>query len=208
MKNQLKKFQTQFQSVQLPQNYIDHLVRHQRIGQPVKKSFLKITFAMTTERVKRTLHMHPEFQDLTAVQQNDLMRKNVSLAAEISNAYLNSAQSGKAQLKLILGILNSSDTLLDEQLVETRTDSLKCLPLNQVQRNDSSGLMKEMLVNQRLYVFLTLFILLDTCGLKRKPFEGIDQVRLSYEWVLRRRLLTAGCSFNKIAQTLKQIRQI
>ena len=206
IKTQFEKFQNQFQSVQLPQNYKDYLIVHQLVGKPVRKSFIKMTLAMTTERVKRTLEMHTEFQDLTTEQQRELIRKNVHFAAEMATAYLNNAQTGKDQLKSILGILTSTETEMD--LKEIRTDRLKCLPMQQAQRNETFGLMKEMLMNQRLFVFLILFTLLDTCGLKKKPFQGIDKVRLAYEWVLKRRLLTAGCSFNKIAQTLKQIRQI
>ena len=69
---------------------------------------------MESEKVRRDLKRHPEFQSLTDRDQEMLWRKNQPLETSLAAVHLNLLTTATEQLKFAIGILGSGDSPLEE----------------------------------------------------------------------------------------------
>ena len=69
LRNQFDLFQSEYQSVDLPKEYLNDLTHLLQTGRPVSETFVSSWMGMMTERIRRVLKIHPEFYNLTDKEQ-------------------------------------------------------------------------------------------------------------------------------------------
>ena len=224
MKQKLCDFEAEYVSVPPAKDYFDQLVNLLLVGKQVEDTFVASWMGMETERIRRVLKMHPEFSKLSDRDQEALWRKNHSSATALSVIRIDTSNSGKEQLKQIVGILNSHDTQWEDRFKNTiQLDSLNSNCLRNKELNvgklDRASItcyveitkeLSELCHNVNIYQLFVLLTLLDVEGLgDSSSFSGILKLRQIYLKFFQRKLLSVGCSFVDYAhfkRTLKKVK--
>jgi hypothetical protein len=223
LKNKFSQFQAQFRSVEAPADHIEEAISFLKTGTEVKRSFLRDWINMTKERMRRILSIHPEYIRLSDNDQANLFTKNWLPAVAISVSHMQLAQSGKDQIRLLLGNLDHQDTSWQtgiehlESLDNTEPILLHNPSINKGRIDAAgiefiSGLMKEVakiVQNDQIYQLFVLVILLDTDGLSNhKSYAGIMRTRQIYLKLFQRKLNAAGCSYVDYSEFQKTLRKL
>jgi len=223
LNRQFEKFQSEYLSVAPPSDYFNDLILLLKHGRPTGESFVRSWMGMMTERVRRVLMMHPEFNSLSEREQACLWSNNFKAAVALGSAQANSMRTGKEQLRVILGHIGDSSW---EHLYNKAID-LDCLKgsyLNEPEINHGRldefkirsffEVMNEismMVSNDHLFQLFVLLTLLDAEGLYHVgQFAEILKLRQMYLKLFQRKLNAMGCSYTDYAcfrRTLSKVRK-
>ena len=221
---QFLQFQDQFRSVVPATDYFNEAIKLLVYEAPVTEKYMPEWLAMTAERARRVLKIHPEFETMPDSCQDALWGKNKRLAVTLAGVRINLLRTGKCQFKDIFGVIDSKNTewerqfehvydlqsmkshyLDDNQLTRGKLDTSKSNSFFQSMRD-----LSEVCYNDQIYQLITFLTLLDTEGLPYSPaFEGIMRVRQIYLKFYQRKLKAAGCTlldYSSFKATLKKVK--
>ena len=223
LKLQFAQFQAEFVSVTPPKDYFEDLVNVLQFGKPVGITFVRSFIGMITERVRRVLKSHPEFNNLPDKDQEAIWSKNHKSAIALATARINLLKTGKDQLKSAVGVLCSKDQEWETQFQDCiDLDRLKVSYLYEPEINlgrlDEPSIncfremMKEisdMCLNDQTYQLFTILSLLDTDGLPySSSMTGVLKMRQIYLKLFQRKLHAVGCSFIDYASFRKTLQKV
>ena len=111
IKERFGRIQEQFVSVVPGEDYMRELIDLLGHGKPVSKRFPPQFWLIMTERVRRVLKIHPEFNNLPDYEQQVFWRKNYKYAAAVAVTRINSLQTGYIAINTFtIAILNSGSS--------------------------------------------------------------------------------------------------
>ena len=191
---------------------------------PVSRSFIPLWWVIATERVRRVLTIHPDFQNLPYNEQQILWRKNQRNATVIVVSRMDALTTGKDQFKNLLGMIDSTDKSLENQISDNvdlnalQVSYLKDPNLNLGKLDETtlrlfSETFREvsgLCFNDQTYQLFVLLTLLDTENLPNLPhFDGIRETRNTYMKLLQKKLIAAHCSdidFSNFCKTVNKVK--
>lgn len=220
LQERLNQFQDEFKSVTPPEDLLHEGIQLV-MGKEVSSRFVPNWMNLISERIRRVLKSHSEFQNLTGFDQASLMSNNIGMALAISGARMSLCRTGKDQMRFALGIVDSRDRSWERNFDDL--DRMERMPfdhpmVNQGKLNQSAlefiqNVMMdimEMVSNDQIFQLFTLVTLLDTEGLSMsKSFSGILQMRQIYLKLFQRKLKTTESScidYAKFHKTLQKIK--
>ncbi len=224
LRNKLSHFQTQVLSATVPADHMEEWLNLLSYGKDVRRTFVSNWVNLTKERMRRVLTIHPEFLGLSDNNQINLFRKNCLPAIAIAVSHLQLASSGKEQIRLLVGNLDSQNTswkvgIDNVDALESSKPVLLYTPCVNKGRIDEAGIrfvsdllkeVAEMVYNDQIYQLFALVSLLDTEGLPNpKAYAGVMKMRQIYLRLFQRKLNAAGCSYidySGFQKTLKKLK--
>jgi hypothetical protein len=215
IKLRFSQINSQFISVVPSENLLIQAVNLLAYGMAVPKTYSPEIMANSTERVRRFLKIHQEFEDLSDTDQECLWRKNGKNASVIASMRINVQKKGKEQIKQIIGVIDSQENSWENQYtglipacglktVYLHEDELN---LGRLDESDKNSLLEmishvsELCFNDQTYQLLVLLTLLDVDGLPQSgSYHNIIKIRNIYLKFLQRKLHAANCSYIDFAK--------
>jgi len=151
--------------------------------------------AMVTERMRRVLKDHSEFQSLSDADQDFLWRKNCMRSAIVAMGRLMIAKSGKQQFQLFMGVISSEDKTWEDRFkgfvdLDNLQTALTQKHKDNFRKLDNSSAMylvqllkdvSAILGDDQTFQLLVLLALVNTDNLPPTPaFQSIFQLRSIY----------------------------
>ena len=222
LQNKFAELKVIFSAV-LPTKTMFHQAIGLLSGNPhVSKDFSANWMAIMRERVKRVLISHPEFQNLGQREQEYLLNKNLKHSAIVPFLRVNVAETGKAQLKSIMGIVDTKDSTWERNfpfdldsltVVYLHDPSVHLGKMDAASAQQLAHLLQDvsdMCINDHTFQLLVLLSLVDTEDLPQNlSYANIFELRNTYLRIFQRKLAAANCSFidyAKFRSTLSKVR--
>jgi hypothetical protein len=177
---------------------------------PVTETYFPELMLTITERVRRVLKIHQEFENMSDTDQECLWRKNYKNAAIVASMRINVQKNGNAQMKTIIGVIDSQDDSWENQYsglipacglkpAYLHEDELNLGRLDESEKKcllEMISHVSELCFNDQTFQLLLLLTLLDVDGLPQSgSFHNIINKRNIYLKFLQRKLHAANCSY-------------
>jgi hypothetical protein len=180
--------------------------------------------SVNTERVRRVLKDHDEFQSLSTANQNILWNKNFRQSFIVAVIRINVAKSGKEQFRNALGIINSEDRTWENRFngivnldtlnpIFMHDIELKLGMLDQASFHYLGQLLSEVTdfcMNDETFQLLVLLSLFDTDGLPAMPaFQSIFDIQNIYLKLFQRKFQAVQASptdYSKFRVALNKVK--
>ena len=210
MKNRFDMFQAAYISVAPTKELMTDLLELLQKSQPINDRFIPTWMEMMSERLRRVLKTHVEFNSLPGRLQEAIFKKNYQAATAVAAVQMEHCKTGKDQVKHFIGDLSIGDTSWEAGFKGVvALDELQCSYLHRPEMNqgrwDNASLkcyfeiikdLSKMCLTDRIYQLFILLILLDTDGLPYSPlFSKIFKMRQIYLKFVQRKMSSAGYSF-------------
>ena len=136
MKNRFDLFQSAYMSVSPSKDLMDDLFKLLQRDDPISCRFIPTWMDMTSERLRRVLKTHPEFNRLPSGLQDAIFKNNFQAATAVAAVQMDHCKSGKDQVKHFIGNLNPQDLSWEEGFRNViDLDELHCSYLHKPEMN-------------------------------------------------------------------------
>lgn len=222
IQSRFDNFQDEYRSVSPPPVYFKQLLDLLLHGKAVGEGFVETWMTMEMERFRRVLKMHNEFQKLSDLDQETILRSNQAAAIALTVVRIESEKKGKDQFRQIVGVIGNTHSRWEDDY-EADLNTMKSFYLHNNELSlgkldaqsmrcyfDTMKSISKMVANPHLYQLFVLLTLLDVDGMpESKNFSQIFELRQHYLRIFQRKLTSIGCSFHDYAElrrTLKKVR--
>ena len=223
MKNRFDLFQSAYMSVSPSKDLMDDLFKLLQRDDPISCRFIPTWMDMTSERLRRVLKTHPEFNRLPSGLQDAIFKNNFQAATAVAAVQMDHCKSGKDQVKHFIGNLNPQDLSWEEGFRNViDLDELHCSYLHKPEMNlgkwdnlslkcyfEISDDIAKMCLTDHIFQLFALLIMLDTDGLPYTPFlSKILTLRQIYLKFIQRKMTSAGYSFGDYAHFRRTLQKV
>lgn len=186
----------------------------------VNRNFVPMWICLFSERIRRVLKDHPEFQTLPSFDQVALFNKNIGVAMALSMARMSLSRTGRDQMRFALGILDSREKDWERDFPHLDAVEGKQFDHPSINREvlnksaldfirDTIRDIKDLVSNNQVFQLFTLVALLDVDELPMsESLSGIVKMRQIYLRLFQRKLMAAGCSYMDLAQFQKTLQKV
>jgi len=222
LQGQLARFQESHRSTYIPREFLSEYLDLLKFGsqKTPSRSLMSLWLKMSKERIWNVFRTYEEFSNSSIEMQGSIWLRNHLTAIGLTSAMLNSTQSGKKQLKGVLGHFGENDNTWEVYFNGSiDLENLKPVELSRVSKGilDKRSLkifhklveeISSLICNEQLFHIMMIIILFDTGELPSKcPMASVREYHLRF---FQRKLFSAKLSFveyshfHKVVKMLKE----
>ena len=220
LQQKLRLFKDRYRSVEPTPDLVQMLIQLLFGQSDVNRNFVPMWICLFSERIRRVLKDHPEFQTLPSFDQVALFNKNIGVAMALSMARMSLSRTGRDQMRFALGILDSREKDWERDFPHLDAVEGKQFDHPSINREvlnksaldfirDTIRDIKDLVSNNQVFQLFTLVALLDVDELPMsESLSGIVKMRQIYLRLFQRKLMAAGCSYMDLAQFQKTLQKV
>ena len=220
LQQKLRLFKDRYRSVEPTPDLVQMLIQLLFGQSDVNRNFVPMWICLFSERIRRVLKDHPEFQTLPSFDQVALFNKNIGVAMALSMARMSLSRTGRDQMRFAFGILDSREKDWERDFPHLDAVEGKQFDHPSINREvlnksaldfirDTIRDIKDLVSNNQVFQLFTLVALLDVDELPMsESLSGIVKMRQIYLRLFQRKLMAAGCSYMDLAQFQKTLQKV
>ncbi len=222
--HKFERLQSQFSSIEPSKMMLKDAFQMLTGSEFFRLDMAQLWLSLNTERVKRVLKDHTEFQVLSSTDQNFLWSKNFRQSFIVTIIRVNVAKTGKEQFRNVLGIIDSKDRTWENRFnklinldalnpIFMHNIELKLGMLDQANFHYLGQLFSDVTdfcMNDETFQLLILLSLFDTDGLPTTPaFQSIFDIQNIYLKLFQRKFQAVQAShtdYSKFRVALNKVK--